>query len=669
MGDSPRRRIVGLCERLAALPNCFEAVEEILLKLGCNESEPGIANNATGVYARLFSIAASNTSVPFKARIAALRERLVGGTPEERRVAVHAAGSARTDEPIRLIGPGVIAGRIPASEWRPGTPDEYAECLRAVCAVLRDAACGSDSETGAQARSVIIENLRHLLWWGLAEDVRRALDTPALSDHERCRAVERIDEFVAFDCREDRPANLKPHVDAVKADANKLRAALTPSGDHGRIVELVGVSPWHHATVGSAEHWRADVADVARDLFEDHGLLDREVDWLCGPDAQSAEVLGRSLGQVDGQAQLLDFLLDSAMRLPNHALCRGYVAAVADAHADRLRSELDRIADECPELAHELGCAAPLQTHAVVRAVHLIEDGRLAPEHLADFERQDVMSKMSGEQFATLLSLLVGAAQDQQGDGAIETALRLALSRLHGRSDSSLVDIGPEVADGVWTVLQLSAGKCDPLDTYYWSVVLTTMASLDLPRAARLAFEAIALGAATVPDGPQDVLRELASRDPVAVTHEFCEALFNDEWRLRLGYRSLRALVELLSEQELRMWLESVGVEGARRLAAHLPWPTIGEDGRPDVPCITQHVLERFEDDEEVFQSFVFAGHAFQVYSGDVASQKRKESDLARRFRDHPLRRIRQWAEYEVADTNKQADWWQNRAEEADFYD
>jgi len=516
---------------------------------------------------------------------------------------------------------------------------------------------------------VIIENLRHLLWWGLAEDVRRALDTPSLSDRERCLALERIDEFVAFDCREDRPANQKPHVNAVKADANKLRAALTPSGDHGRIVELVGVSPWHHAMVPSDERWRAALADVARDLFEDCGLLRREVKWLCGPDALSARVLGYSLGQIDGQAKLLHFLVDSAMGLPNHALCCGYVAAIADAHGETLRLELDRIADKAPELAHELGCVAPLQTDALVRAVHLVEEGRLAPVHLAAFQDPDLMSKISVAQFAMLLGVLIAAAKDEQSDTAVKIALQLAYDRCSGISLSSLVEIGPEVADGVWTVLQLSAGTSDPLDTYYWSVVLTAMASLDLPRAAGLAFEAIALGAATVPDGPQDVLRELASRDSVAVTHEFCKALFNDEWQWRLTYRSLRELVPLLSEEELRAWLETVGVEAARRLAPHLPMPTIDEDGTPDVPSITQYVLDRFEDDEDVFEAFVFAGHAFQVYSGDIVSQKRKESDLARKFRDHPLRRIRQWAEYEVAETSKQAAWWQNWTEEADFHD
>ncbi len=96
-------------------------------------------------------------------------------------------------------------------------------------------------------------------------------------------------------------------------------------------------------------------------------------------------------------------------------------------------------------------------------------------------------------------------------------------------------------------------------------------------------------------------------------------------------------------------WLEGAGVEGARKIARHLPRPHFGADGQPAVPELTAWVLSRFEDDDRTFSEFCAGVHSFQVYMGDISGAHESEAQDARRFFNHDLRRIRQWARIEHA--------------------
>ena len=107
-----------------------------------------------------------------------------------------------------------------------------------------------------------------------------------------------------------------------------------------------------------------------------------------------------------------------------------------------------------------------------------------------------------------------------------------------------------------------------------------------------------------------------------------------------------------MPEGVVRSWLDRVGKRGARVLARHLPPPALTETGGPGGPPLTEFVLSRFEDDDEVFQEFLAGTHAGQVYSGDIPAQHEEEAETARRFLGHPLRRVREWAVAEVQSAN-----------------
>jgi hypothetical protein len=66
--------------------------------------------------------------------------------------------------------------------------------------------------------------------------------------------------------------------------------------------------------------------------------------------------------------------------------------------------------------------------------------------------------------------------------------------------------------------------------------------------------------------------------------------------------------------------------------------------GEPFVPSLTAWVLSTFEDDDRTFREFCAGVHSFETMRGDIAAIHDANARFARRFLDHPLRRIREWA-------------------------
>jgi hypothetical protein len=119
------------------------------------------------------------------------------------------------------------------------------------------------------------------------------------------------------------------------------------------------------------------------------------------------------------------------------------------------------------------------------------------------------------------------------------------------------------------------------------------------------------------------------------------------EWKFRiLKYGDL---VRKLPSSAVATWLDEVGVDGAKALARSLPAPFLDEQKKPVVPEITLTVLRRFGNTREVFHEFCIGLHSFQMYSGDIAGEHKREAEIAKAFLDHEDPLIRRWAQQEIS--------------------
>ncbi|MGK7875257.1 MAG: hypothetical protein AB4426_18760 [Xenococcaceae cyanobacterium] len=163
----------------------------------------------------------------------------------------------------------------------------------------------------------------------------------------------------------------------------------------------------------------------------------------------------------------------------------------------------------------------------------------------------------------------------------------------------------------------------------------------------------------------EQILVDLAKDNPTLVMERVGEVMLDEEYRWHFFIEEYRFLLQSLPLDPIKNWLRSVGAVGAQIIARNLPLPYLDETGKPLVPPITEFVLSEFEDDESTFREFCRGSHHLQIYSGDIASQEEKEAEIAKGFLNHPLRRVREWAEYEISSSKQQAKYWRQMDEES----
>ncbi|HYH64750.1 MAG TPA: hypothetical protein VD866_08665, partial [Urbifossiella sp.] len=96
----------------------------------------------------------------------------------------------------------------------------------------------------------------------------------------------------------------------------------------------------------------------------------------------------------------------------------------------------------------------------------------------------------------------------------------------------------------------------------------------------------------------------------------------------------------------------------------HLASPTAGPDGGGVVPPVTAWLFTEREHDQEAFESFLTGRHRGVFMSGDDLVEKARVAMSP--FAAHPLRRVREWAAYEIDTADRHADWLRRDDEEDD---
>ena len=84
--SEPRRVLVWLLERLVSFPEFFADCEACLFRLAVEESEPQLGNNATTIWANLFSVSLSGTATKFWQRLPVLEQRAASTVLDEARL-------------------------------------------------------------------------------------------------------------------------------------------------------------------------------------------------------------------------------------------------------------------------------------------------------------------------------------------------------------------------------------------------------------------------------------------------------------------------------------------------------------------------------------------------------------------------------------------------------
>jgi hypothetical protein len=321
-GKGTRRGLVWAAERLARFPEYFESAELILRRLALIETEPGIGNNATGIWRQLFRVYLSGTAVPFLDRFETFTRMVLSSDPRERDLALEGLGHLIDTHVSRMGSPSLVGGRIPPPDWFPDTRAERDACLTHVLEFGEELLARPEPLRHA-AWTYFKEHLRLFLAWGQLDRYKRMLQRYPLPEKLLGPWLEEIDDFLQYEGGDPNVA-AQEHLDY----CNRVRSwqsSLVPSDFDGRLRDIVGKDIWHHSVREDMRSQESEIAPLVEELLGNQSHFDANLGYLTSAEARSASALGVLLGRKDSPGSFLDRVLTASRRSRSTALLRGYI--------------------------------------------------------------------------------------------------------------------------------------------------------------------------------------------------------------------------------------------------------------------------------------------------------------------------------------------------------
>ncbi|MCF6191686.1 MAG: hypothetical protein L3J76_00935 [Candidatus Hydrothermae bacterium] len=407
------------------------------------------------------------------------------------------------------------------------------------------------------------------------------------------------------------------------------------------------------------------IHSVAKELLTNPELLQAEMAWLCSDQAKAAMELGEELGRMDSTAQFLDLLLDAAPHCSSASLVSGYIQGLLETHphhADAVNAWLDENQEKHPQLAFEIAYAGGAATKALERALSLVDAGRLPVSFLYWFVDGVGTRALTPAEVAQILQRMLNAIQQGDPQTARRAISFVAYDRLGVKGALKTLLQDPEAKPLIRKLLEATVQDGGGV-SHVWTNILRALIETDPEDAIGLALRGLLSDSMVHQESCHDFLTEAAGSHPELVMGRFGDMVLSDEDQ-RLSAFAKGIFLELPVDVVSR-WLEEHGVEGARRIARHLPAPFMDEEGNPVVPPNTAYVLKTFEKDSQVFQAFCAGVHAYEMFWGDLYTSLKERITHARKFLNHPLRRIREWAALEIEEAKQMMKQWEDIEKEA----
>jgi len=630
----PAFDVIHLCHKLAGFADAFDGIERILYRL-----EQSCANRGSFGWLSLFATALSSTTVPFETRLERLEKRIVEAqTPSEldftfRGLSIPFSNHYWQIEPEQYVG-----GRLRPLEAAPDAMRIRTDKWSALALLCRLA---SSEREGLRSRAVrlVLEKLWFFLNEGVLAEIRSIIAGDVLTEEELQDALTRAREF-------DRVYSEKTDA-AYLYEVRAWLDGIFPQTPERRI--------WEYFTRDQdGDELQHDARTIAPDLLRDDIDFAKVQRIIERGNAYRAVLLGNSLGTIDSGAHRLHEIVAAAKPAAGFSFYRGYVGALLASypcHADAVNALLDDLEVRSPEVCAEIAIGGWRATRALERLTRLLAEDRVDPARARDLSGAGEHA-LNAIEFARIIDLL--GSKIDRASSAVDTGLDMIWWRLrsNGRAEPVELEAFARFIDRATAVDERNG------DSRHWGSAVEEMAKLDPETAIALAAKGLGSANDQVQWYAENVLHDLARDTPAAVTNAVGRALVAREG---IGWHFVRlsGLYRAFPLESVKEWLERSGVEGARALARHLPWPRI-VDGEPFVHPLTAYVLETFENDNEVFSAFS-RGPVVRSYSGDIAEEHEKEAEKRRMFLNHPLKRIREWAIDEVDRAKHSAEVWRER--------
>lgn len=660
----PRRSLVWLSERLAGFPEHFNDAEVILRRLALIETEPSIANNATGTWKSLFHISLSGTSLPFRTRINLLKNYIFSEDTETSNLAIEALGELFSGSNTRLVGNPVVSGRIVPEQWAPKDLNEYRECLDESIELLMEMRLSQSNDRYIRsALNIGLKNIPLLLRFGLCEKLKPLFSLNWEEYISRSDVIKEIEGFIQFECEKNNR----------QVDCNQAKnwlEELKPKDLTGRLRTLMGFDNWHYSFLNREDAWNEELVLLSQEIIQEPSVFYQNLSWLFSKEAKSSYYLGIELGKLDKKINFLNLLIKAAIDFKETSLTKGYLTSIINLdedHTEYINEVFDKIQNEAPVIAHELCLVGGDNTRSFERSILLFDEGLLLPMHLSAFIYGIGDRGLTAHETIIIIERLLPYVY--KGDELSTRVIFSLIFKSLCKNKKSLEkeELDPDLENLIWKVVNTVEPNSSH-SVYEWERILTCLLKINPEQVISILCRYIGNEDYLLDKHASALLATIGKNHSYTVINILGETLLDQKRSMSFFIRKYDDLIQSIATEDIISWVEKYGVKAAEVLARHLPLPYIDNESlTPTIPRLTEYILSKFEDEERVFREFIAGAHSFQTYSGDIAAQLENEAEIAKKFLNSKIKRIREWALHEIESLEYEAKQWRIRNEENDL--
>lgn len=662
-----RRHLVWALQKLCFWKTTFPRAARVLLTFAAAENEDW-SNNATGIFLGLFKLLLSGTQADPRERLQLIDDALTSQDQRCRLLAARALGSAlQTRQFFGMSGPEQQGSRFPEQEWRPKLYKEAFDYWREALGRLKELAL-HDGSLGDAARNEIGHHIRELASAGRVKELDDAL-SPIIEKLEGFwpQALGQVQDIIEYDF-ERMPEEGKQFV-------RRWEELLQPRQLDKRLTLIVTEAPWEHRKDESGNY--VDVAaEKASTLAEEiSGRLDRLVpllpNLLAGGQRQ-AYVFGRRLGQVTPRLRELVFASLNALEridpaIVNSSLLMGLFSAAQETDSPLFEEIFTRV-EERDGLVSEIVNiirASRLSEQYLDRILRLVEIGRLPPNKLQGLSYGRGLDHISASYLSTFCDRLVAL-----GTNGSWAALDVIFMYAHGdpkkwedcAASFRKIVLVPEM-------LLLGSRKDRGIDTHAFQVTIEKLLKRgDAELAIHISREIVKVARQESARYDLDqvlspVIGVLFSDYAETAWPVFAERL-TENWRTelhlthllgaRFGMGDNVGLISSLKLDFLLDWCDRNPEDNPALLGRMVKVAESKEGEEPRFTSLARALIDRYGENEKVLDAL---GVNMGSYSwvGSLVPYYEEQIKLVSPLLQHPIKKVRQWAEKLIDYSRKQA--------------
>jgi hypothetical protein len=664
-----RRSIIWALEKIAIWKDLFCDAARLLLKLAEAENESW-SNNATGVFAKLFSPATGEVA-PSEAspqeRFPVLQEALMSQSEITREVALKACDAALEARHFSRTVWAENQGFKPKPKfWMPKTYGEIWDAYRQVWELLRRQLPILSAPQRAQAIKILFDN-------GLAI---ASVTNLGLSVLETWKEINEKGWATKFDTLEHLMLLLRFQRNQLQPEvfqaAESLKDELAGKDFSSILKRYIGMGLLEDKFDEDGkpnENTAKKISALAQQCFAEPDLLKRELPWLVTGEAKNGYVFGFELGKIDVSNSLLPDILEAQRKSSDKNnvffLC-GYMRALFEGKPAVWEQLLDDFTNDEQLRSHvpELTWRSGMSDRAALRILDLAKTGQMETGKFGMFSYGSAIKDLSEGVFKQWADFLV-----RQSDVVAITILLNLIHFFYVQSGKKLPAELALQALGHAALFREDA-QFQTMERHYWKELGAAFAQTYPKESLQLA-EIIVENFGkdgTIVGGfyseTHKVLIEISHQNPSdvwgLVSKKLGPPIDRQAFHLtrwlrgeKFSPRGEAGVLSLFPLELIWKWVDEDRKKRARYLASFVPKQLFYSYERP---CLAREVLIRYGNDEAVRRNLM-ANFSTEGWSGSASGHYQTKKQWLLDFKKEETdANVRLWIDEYVEDLQKMID-------------